>query len=74
MKEIEACSTIAAVEKMLIKIDEMKSRDDAYMVGIADSLLFTIKSLDVEINKRAYNLLRYLVTERNDVNSDDSDE
>ncbi|MGV2676187.1 hypothetical protein [Atlantibacter hermannii] len=26
VKEIEACSTIAAVEKMLIKIDEMKSR------------------------------------------------
>lgn len=55
-------------------LDEMKSRDVAYMVGMAECLLFTIKSLDIEINKRAYNLLRYLLTERNDVNSDDSDE
>lgn len=60
-----------SIQELNLLLDEMKSRDVAYMVGVAEGLLFTIKNLDIEINKRAYNFLRYLVIERNDVSDID---
>lgn len=51
------------IEPFNILLEDMKSKDVAYIVGLADGILLTIKMFDIKINTRAYNLLRYLVTE-----------
>lgn len=51
------------IEPFNTVLEDMKTKDLAYIVGLADGILLTIKMFDVKINTRAYNLLRYLVTE-----------
>lgn len=57
------CISDYEIEPFNQLMEDMKDKDVAYMIGVAEGLLIMIQTFDVKINTRAYNLLRYLVTE-----------
>ncbi len=49
------------IEPFNTLLEDLKDKERKYIVGKAESIYSTIKMLDLQINTRAYNLLRFLM-------------